>query len=368
MIRSVKILNPGALSLVQDPGRPGYQRYGVSVSGAIDSEALLIGNLLVGNDHDAAAIEVTFGGAEFTFTEEVVVAVTGCEQEPSLDGTTVSTWQSFVASAGSVLRLGAPVAGLRAYVAINGGIDSTPVLGSRSTHIASGIGGPGGRPLATGDELPLGAAGERVAPGAKFPEHLRPVNSGGLTIRVITGPQRGSFTEVGAHTFYSSAYTVTDRSDRQGLRMDGPVIEAVEGRYDIISDAVVFGAIQVPGDGRPIVLLADRQTTGGYAKIAVVATIDLPLLAQAVPGTAVRFVEITVAEAQRLMRKRRSAVVNADFTGDLVAHVANIVVGSEGREISVGYRPKEVRQPGGGVVSVSIEGTRSTVRVEELRH
>ena len=367
-MRSLKVLNPGALSLVQDLGRPGYQRYGVSVSGAIDPEALLIGNLIVGNGHDAAAIEVTFGGAEFMFSEEAIVAVTGCDLPLWLDGTPLSIWQSFVAPHGSVLRLGAPVSGLRAYVAINGGIDSKPVLGSRSTHMASGIGGPDGRPLAAGDELPLGGAHDFIPPGAKFPNHLRPASSSELTVRVIAGPQRSSFTEAGEHTFYSSAYTVTDRSDRQGFRMDGPTIEAVQGRYDIISDAVVIGAIQVPGDGKPIVLLADRQTTGGYAKIAVIATVDLPLLAQAVPGIVLRFVEITVADAQMLLRERRDTILNTDLTGDFLIHHAELTLAGNARGVSVGYHHKEVSQPGGGVVSVSIQGDRSTVRAEETGH
>ena len=362
----MKVLSPGALSLVQDLGRSGYQRYGVSVSGAIDQEALLIGNLLVGNEIDAAGVEVMFGGSEFLFTEESVVAVTGCDLEPSLDGTKLSTWQSFIATSGSVLRLGMARTGLRAYVTVSGGIESNPVLGSRSTHVASGIGGLAGKPLVDGDELALGTAHERAVPGAKFPDHLRLTNASELNVRVVAGPQKSSFTEEGANTFLSSAYIVTDRSDRQGLRLDGPVIEAVDGRYDIISDAVVFGAIQVPGDGKPIVLLADRQTTGGYAKIAVVATVDLPLLAQAVPGTVVRFEEITVPEAQRLMRDRRSAILNADFTSALEFHSTNVVVGSEEVEIGVGYRSEEVRQPGGGVVSVSIDGSRLPARVEEM--
>jgi biotin-dependent carboxylase-like uncharacterized protein len=366
MNRSVKVLNPGGLSLVQDLGRPGFQRYGVSVSGAIDQEALIVGNLLVGNDLGVAAIEVTFGGAEFTFTEEVVAAVTGCDLELWLDGTRLSTWQSFVVPEGSVLRLGTPIAGLRAYVTVNGGIESKPVLGSRSTHIASGIGGSNGKPLVTGDELPLGTAGNGVTPGTKLPDHLRLAISNEIAARVIAGPQTSSFAEAGRHTFYSSIYTVADRSDRQGLRLEGPVIEADEGRYDIISDAVVFGAVQVTGDGMPIVLLADRQTTGGYAQIAIVATVDLPLLAQAVPGTLVRFSEITVAEAQRVMRERRESILNADLTLDIEAHRAGVVLGGEGRQISVGYRQQEVSQPGGGVVAVSIEGSRYTVRVEEM--
>ncbi|MDA1296398.1 MAG: biotin-dependent carboxyltransferase family protein [Chloroflexi bacterium] len=366
MSRSVTVINPGALSLIQDSGRQGYQRYGVPVSGAIDPEALLIGNLLVGNGHSAAAIEVMFGGAEFLFSAEAVAAVTGCDLEISLDGTRLSTWQSFVAPAGAVLRLGPPVAGLRAYVTVDGGIDIKPVLGSRSTHVASGIGGLDGRPLAAGDELPLGAPNASSSPGAKFPGQLRKVISNELTVRVVQGPQRSSFTSQGVRSLFSSTYTVTDRSDRQGLRLDGPVIEAVDGRYDIISDAVVSGAVQVPGDGRPIILLADRQTTGGYAKIAVVATVDLPLLAQAVPGTALRFVEITVAEAQQLMRERHASVLSADLTFDLETHRSVIAIDGETREINLDYRRDELRKPGGGAVSVSIEGVRSTVRVEEM--
>jgi antagonist of KipI len=294
------------------------------------------------------------------------VAVTGSEVELYLDSTPVPTWQSFVAPAGSVLRLGTSVAGLRAYVNVNGGIDTRPVLGSRSTHVASGIGGFEGRPLASGDELPLGQSTAQAAPGASFPNHMRLDISGELSIRVIPGPQDSSFTDEGFQTFISSTYTVTDQSDRQGLRLDGPVIEAIDDRYDIISDAVVFGSIQVPGDGKPIILLADRQTTGGYTKIAVVASVDLPLLAQATPGTVLSFTEISVSEAQQLMRQRREAIMAVDLDFDLKSSTANIVMAGDMREVSLGYRDAETKQPGGGIVSVSIDSIRSTVRVEEI--
>ncbi len=366
MTRNITIRNPGALSLVQDSGRDGFQRYGVSVSGAVDPEALLIGNLLVDNGADEAAIEVTFGGAEFMFNHDVIVAVTGGDLQPSLDGTTISMWESFLAPAGSVLRLEAPVTGLRSYVAVDGGVSTTAVLGSRSTHVASGLGGLSGGPLAQGDELPLGDGTGDSYPGARFPDELRLQHRDELTVRVIAGPQETVFTSAGVESFYNSSYTVTESSDRQGLRLDGPVIEATDGRYDIVSDAVVFGAIQVPGDGKPIVLLADRQTTGGYAKIGVVATVDLPLLAQALPGSVIRFEEIGVSDAQRLLRERTESIISADLSRDLRSVYFPISIAGIREDVAISFRDSGLSEPQGTLATIELGGVNSTVRVQEI--
>ncbi len=309
----LRVVARGALSLVQDSGRRGYQRYGVSVGGAMDQEALLLGNRLVGNGPGAAAIEVTLGGAEFEFLRPCLFAVTGADLGASLDDAPVPLWQSVCAEAGAVLAFAGPVSGLRAYLCVEGGIDTTPVLGSRSTHVGSGLGGIAGGRLEAGDVLPGGAPGPGAAPGMQVPVALRPAYLTDLVLRTMAGPQESHFSEAGVRTLYNSAYAISDRSDRQGARLDGPAIESLNGRYDIVSDAVVPGSVQVPGDGKPIILLADRQTTGGYAKIGTVASVDLPLLAQAPPGAAVRFVPISVAESQASAKARRLALQTTEF-------------------------------------------------------
>ncbi len=314
----VRVIARGALSLVQDRGRHGYQRYGVSVSGATDQEALLLGNRLLGNSPDAAALEVTVGGAEFEFLHDAVVAVTGADLSATIGDDPVPMWQSFFACEGLRLRFAMPARGIRAYLCVGGGIATEPVLGSRATHAASHLGGLSGGRLESGDELPAGETSTGSTPGLSLPVGLRPEYPESLTVHVIPGPQNDVFAGAGTATLFGSQYIVTDRSDRQGLRLDGPVIESKTGRYDIVSDAVVAGSVQVPGDGKPIILMADRQTTGGYAKIGVVASVDLPALAQASPGVQVRFVRWTVAEAQKAARARMTALIRTplEMRGD----------------------------------------------------
>lgn len=298
----LRVISGGPLSTIQDQGRFGFSRFGISVSGAADAHALTLGNLLVGNAASAAAIEVTFGGAVFEFTSDAVFALTGADLSPELNGAPVSTNQTIAAIPGDRLSMPSPRSGLRAYLCVAGGFDVPLTMGSRSTYLAASVGGHMGRSLKEGDEVPVGALARMVHAGRRAPESIVPRYGPEISVRVVPGPQEERFTASGLETFYSSVYTSTDKSDRQGVRLEGPAIEAHGGRYDIVSDAVVTGAIQVPGDARPIVLLADRQTTGGYPKIGVVATVDIPLLAQAAPGTKIKFVKVTVDEAQEATR------------------------------------------------------------------
>jgi antagonist of KipI len=239
------------------------------------------------------------------------------------------------------------------------------VLGSRSTHSGSRLGGLDGGPLKAGDTLPLGEPSPSAAPGRRLPNALRPEYGRELTVRVIPGPQDAAFTAEGIETFYSSPYTVTEKSDRQGVRLDGPKIEAKNGRYDIVSDAVVFGSVQVPGDGMPIVLLADRQTTGGYAKIGIVATVDLPKLAQAAPGTVIRFVQTSVQDAQKALRDRRQALLSAGLLSGLAEREFPLSIGGSGG-LKLAYRPKSLATPGGTLVAVRSGAGLLTVRAEDV--
>jgi biotin-dependent carboxylase-like uncharacterized protein len=305
----MEVLRPGLLTTVQDRGRFGYQRFGVPVSGAVDAIALRVANLLVGNPQGAAALEITALGPKLRFPAEAVVALTGAEVQAGLDGRPVPWYQSFLVRAGQTLDVQACTRGLRGYLAVAGGIDVPVLLGSRSTCLAAGFGGFQGRALASGDLLgsgePSAPLGELANRGAPEEWRLRQESPG--TLRVVLGPQDDAFTEEGLRTFLESAYQVTQHSDRMGCRLEGPEI-AHRGSADLISDWIPMGGVQVPGDRRPIVLLADRQTTGGYPKIATVIGPDLPLVAQCLPGDSLRFRAVTLAEALAITREVEAAL------------------------------------------------------------
>ncbi|MCD7743962.1 MAG: biotin-dependent carboxyltransferase family protein [Lachnospiraceae bacterium] len=296
---AIYVVNPGALTTVQDLGRTGYQALGMPCSGVMDPNAWSAANELVGNKNGEAALELTLFGGIYEMKEEAILAITGADMAPTLDGAPCPMNRPFSAKKGQTLMLGCAVSGCRAYLAAAGGIDVPEVLGSRSTNLKCALGGYRGRALLSGDLLPIGSSAVRLADisdhaaaAALYPDDI--------SVRVIGGPQEDAFTAEGLHTFYSDRFTVSQESDRMGCRLTGPPVESKNGT-DIISDAVVFGSIQVTPAGNPIVLLADRQTTGGYAKIATVCTADLWKLAQARPGNTVHFQKITVAEAQQLL-------------------------------------------------------------------
>jgi KipI family sensor histidine kinase inhibitor len=303
-IDSIEVVRPGLLTTVQDRGRFGYQKFGVPANGAVDGVALRVANVLVGNPQGAAALEVTVLGPQLRFLADAVVAVTGAEVQADLDGRPVPWYQSFLVRAGQTLDVQACARGLRSYLAVAGGMDVPVLLGSRSTCLAATFGGFQGRALAAGDLLrtgptpgPLTALANR-----EVPEEWRRRPSSPVTLRVVLGPQDDAFTEQGVRTFLESPYQVTQHTDRMGCRLDGPEI-AHRKSADIISDWVPTGGVQVPGDRRPIILLADRQTTGGYPKIATVIGSDLPLVAQCRPGDSLRFRAVTLAEALAITRE-----------------------------------------------------------------
>ena len=358
----IRVISPGVLSLVQDNGRWGFQRFGVSVSGAMDHDSLMLGNRLVGNETNSAAVEVTFGGAEFAFDEDTFIAISGADLSATLDGTPAPLWESFLAPGGSRLSFGAPANGMRAYLCAAGGISSEPVLGSRSTHVASALGGLDGGPLKAGDELPVGAApDDRVH--LRAPMDLIPAIESPITVRVVPGPQEDAFTAAGVGTFYGSAYSTSDRSDRQGVRLEGPEIEAVGGKYDIVSDAVVFGSIQVPGDRKPIVLLADRQATGGYPKIGTVAGVDIPRIAQAQPGSTIRFERTEVGAVQNAARERRSSLTETPLEDASPSRSFSLSVHGQAHEVRV---PDPVAGKPRQTLQVDVDGLAELVAVETV--
>jgi antagonist of KipI len=300
----IDVLDGGLLTTVQDLGRFGYQRYGVPVSGAADRFALRVANRLVGNDDSAAGLEVTLIGPRLRFLADTVVALAGADLSPRLDGEPVSTWEPFAVCPGSTLSFGDANDGARAYLTVaGGGIHVPVVLGSRSTHVRSRLGGLEGRAVQAGDRLETsGREAPRDVEGRRLPRGQVPSYGHSPTLRVVLGPQDDAFTERGMETFLSFAYAVSSQSDRIGYRLQGPVIEHASSP-DIVSDGTPNGAVQVAGDGMPIVLLVDRGTTGGYTKIATVITADLSLLAQAAAGDSVTFRAVTVDEAHSLLRE-----------------------------------------------------------------
>ena len=290
----------GPMTGIQDFGRLGWQRYGVGTSGAMDALALAAANALVGNAAGAAGLEFVLFGGEFTLEGgSARIAVAGAPAAVTVDGEPVGTLASVTMRGGQTLMVGAAQAGVYLYLAIQGGLALTPQLGSLSLHVRPRIGGLEGRPLRAGDRLPLNRA---EAEGEDL--RLDPLAlESGAPIRVVLGPQDDYFTAAGIETFLSATYRVSPEADRMGYRLTGERIEHALG-YNIVSDGIVAGSVQVPGSGEPIVMMADRQTTGGYPKIATVVSADLRVLAHRRPGSPVRFKAVDVAEAQRLARER----------------------------------------------------------------
>jgi biotin-dependent carboxylase-like uncharacterized protein len=301
---ALKIIDPGMTALVEDLGRYGYQRYGVAVSGVVDELAARTANFLVGNGDSPALIEVTLKGIELEFLDETLFAITGSPCEYTLNGKPLALWQSHRAVAGDTLAGGFCTGGLRNYLSVAGGIEVPEIMGSRSTNLRGKFGGFKGRALQRGDVLPVGKA-PAGRPERALREDRIPRCDSELTLRVIMGPQDDAFTPAGKAVFLSSPYKVSFDSDRMGIRLTGETIEHVKAA-DIISDGIAFGSVQVPGDGLPIIMLAERQTTGGYCKIATVISADRPRLAQARPKTIVRFREAGMEESLAALREYRN--------------------------------------------------------------
>jgi biotin-dependent carboxylase-like uncharacterized protein len=305
----LEILSPGILASVQDTGRLGFGQIGVAPSGAADAYACRIGNLLVGNLENAAALEITLMGFQARFRCEAVFAVTGADLQPSLNGNPIPLWSVLRARPGDILDLPSPVCGCRAYLSVGGGFHIPAVMGSRSTNIGAGFGGHAGRALRAGDLL-QGRGPEHHLHFAErtLPDTLKPVYTSNWVLRVLPGPQNDQFSSSGQAQFYAATYTVSGASDRTGVRLDGPAIAKIAGAPDsILSEGILGGAVQVPGDGKPIILL-NETVTGGYRKIAVVIAADLPLLGQIAPGDTVRFQETGLAEARELLRGVEAAL------------------------------------------------------------
>ena len=302
---NIKVISPGVLTTVQDTGRFGHQAAGIPEAGAMDRASLRLANALVGNPEDAAALELTVFGGTFEFDGEGTIALTGADMRPFLNGNRMAMNTAFPVKTGDRLELGAASQGMRAYLAVSGGIDVPVVLGSRSTDLKSRLGGLEGRKLRAGDVLESGSRPQAAAELAEVqgtpcePVLQRLAQStdpeGVTRIRFLFGPQDAMFAEDAKKTFTDSIYTLSAACDRMGYRLEGAAVPSLNGT-DILSEGICFGSIQVPANGQPIVMMADHQTTGGYAKIGTVLSEDLPLLAQLGPGKRIRFASVTLEE------------------------------------------------------------------------
>jgi antagonist of KipI len=306
-VKVFRIVTPGPLTTVQDLGRIGFGRYGVARSGAVDGFSLRVANRLVGNPDTAAGLEITFMGPTLVALTPMVIAVTGGDLQPRINDLAVPMWQSIALKKEDRLSFKGPKSGLRAYLAVGGGIGVPTVLGSRSTNLGSGFGGLSGRALRKDDVLlsrdphlhltTVGASFECI------PEYLPET-----VLRTIFGPQDHHFESPAKSLFEHSLYTVSDRSDRTGIRLKGPRIHAREGLdQSIISEGIVPGAIQIPGDGRPIILLGETAT-GGYRKMATVISADLHFLGQLRPENRVRFVPVSLDSAREALKEMEKTI------------------------------------------------------------
>jgi antagonist of KipI len=316
----ITILKPGLLTTIQDLGRFGFQKYGVITSGAMDQIAFRIANLLVGNQENQAGLEITLIGPTLKFETDLLISICGADFAPTINGDTVRLYRPTFVKEGSILDFGMAHNGARAYLAVAGGFDVPIVMNSSSTYLRAKIGGFHGRKLKSGDKLFLQSPSSKMKKRiSEFTEKTAsnqylqlnwfvdfghvPTDKTHSIVRVITGREFELFSKESQKKFLLDSYMITSKSDRMGYRLHGSPL-FLEKQFEMLSEAVCFGTIQVPADGNPIVLLADRQTTGGYPRIAQIITVDLPVVAQAKPGNVLSFVRISHEEAQMLYIER----------------------------------------------------------------
>ena len=302
----IRVLKAGMLTTVQDLGRTGYQSQGFSVAGVMDVRSFKIANLLLDNPENEAVLEFTLIGPTLQFTSATIIAITGGDFTPTINGEPAPMYEAVYVNRGDILKFGSARTGSRGYIAFSSYLDIPVVMGSRCTNLKSKIGGFKGRKLK--DEDYIGFRMKRRYLPYFLSRKLKPddFSAESETLRVVLGPQDEMFSKQGIDTFLSQEYTVTSDFDRMGCRLEGPFI-AAKNTTDMISDGIAYGSVQVPSHGKPIILLSDRQTTGGYPKIATVASVDIPKLVQRKTDHRIRFTAISVQEAQKLYRDEEMA-------------------------------------------------------------
>jgi len=320
-----EVLEPGILTTIQDLGRYGFSQFGVPPSGALDAFSLRVSNLLAENKEEEPCLEITLIGLRIRALEEVVVAIAGGDLSPTLNGEPLEMWRTHLLVQDDVIAFRKVRAGCRAYLSVGRGFSVPKIMGSFSTYLSGRFGGVEGRPLKRGDILYGSNSSSLDRLGLRFPSDWIPPLEKEVLLRVIPGPQDHHFTEKGFQTLISSSYGVTSQCDRMGVRLEGPRIERrSDVEESIISEGLISGAIQVPGDGKPIVILTEL-VTGGYTKIATIISADLPRVAQLKPGDRVKFKPISVEEAHHLLKEEeeklkefKKIVQNQALTGDRV--------------------------------------------------
>ena len=314
---TVRVLHPGLLTTIQDLGRYGFQKYGVIVGGAMDQYSFRAANLLVGNKENEGVLEITLLGTSLLFEKDMLIAITGGDLFAVIDDKKASTWRPILVRKGSILQFKSPLKGCRAYVAFAGGIAVPEVMGSKSTYLRAGIGGFKGRALQKEDIIEFYKMNEFSQSLFNKLDELRSdinwsVNYNNLinlqqtqTIRVILGTEFDRFDQKSKRSLFNEPFTLTTQADRMGYRMEGPILSLAE-EFELLSEGVTHGTIQVPPSGHPIILMADRQTTGGYPKIGQIISADLPSMAQIQPTARIHFKEVSHEEAENELLKKES--------------------------------------------------------------
>lgn len=313
MKNSIKVISTGPMTLLQDLGRRGFEEYGVSVSGVADREAFNISNRLVFNKEDDTAIEIFFGDTSLKFFGNNIVAISGADLGAEINGIKCPINTSFIVPNNSIMNFHYPLKGIRSYLSVAGGVKTKKILGSRSMHLMSGI---GDAPLKSGDIIPIGFANP-IQSGFSLKNYYRDLGLETKKIGVILGQQVDRFEDDMIRNFFSKTYILSDKSDRQGLRLEGEKIFTKNKDHDIISDPVIYGSIQIPGNGFPIILMPDTQTTGGYPKIGNVGKIYLDVLAQLKPGDKIKFFLITPEKSREEYLYKRSVIYKSELIRDV---------------------------------------------------
>lgn len=299
----IEIITPGILTTVQDFGRVGVMKNGFTQNGAMDRYSMTVANRLCGNCDSAPVLEMTVLGVTARFTQDTVICVSGADFGAKINDKPIKRNKAYKINKGDILSMGAAKSGMRAYLAVAGGIVGEYVFGSASTNLKFAFGGHFGKKLQSGDVLSIGTGAFPLGEIDKW-EIPESEYSKDAQLRVVLGPQNEMFTDEDIRLFLSQEYEVTAQSDRMGIRLSGEPLKSKNG-MDIISDGIVFGSVQVPNSGEPIILMADHQTTGGYAKIATVISVDLPRASQLSAGNTVRFKSVTVEEAEQEAKKQK---------------------------------------------------------------
>ena len=304
----IRVLKAGLLTTVQDLGRTGYKKDGIIVNGAMDTLALQIGNLLLGNDRAEAGLECTLMGPKLMFEQDQLIAVTGGDLSPMVDDVAVKMWRPLLISKGSVLSFGAAVSGCRAYISVSGGFDLPVVLGSKSTYLKAGFGGLDGHALKTNDMLLFKRSFTAEKRNFNWSLDLRLYpDLNDASIRVMEGPEHGWFNNNSLSALFAEDYEISKEADRMGYRLKGAFLKPLADRQ-LLSTAVTFGTVQVTGSGELILLMADHQTTGGYPRVLQVISADLAKLAQMQSGKKIRFKLVNLTEAREALLLREQQI------------------------------------------------------------